>query len=41
MTSEKKGLWVGNIGQNFTEEILITAFIPFGQIQEVEIPTIT
>ena len=38
MTSRKKALYVGGLDAAVTEEILFAAFIPFGDIKEVNIP---
>jgi peptidyl-prolyl isomerase E (cyclophilin E) len=34
----KKTLYVGGLEENVTEEVLYAAFIPFGDIKEVQIP---
>ena len=37
-SNRKKVLYVGGLEENVTEEILYSAFIPFGDLKEVNIP---
>ena len=36
--NEKSVIYVGGIDDNITEDILIAAFIPFGEIKNIDIP---
>ena len=38
MSRQKKALYVGGLDNSVTEEVLYAAFIPFGDIKEVNIP---
>ena len=36
--SRRNALYVGGLGSEVTEEILLSAFLPFGEIKSVQIP---
>ncbi|GLD91641.1 hypothetical protein PINS_up000174 [Pythium insidiosum] len=38
-TTNKRSLYVGGLDRQVTEEILYAAFIPFGPLKQVQIPT--
>ena len=37
--TDKRALYVGGLDSHVTEQVLYTAFIPFGPIKGVQIPT--
>jgi peptidyl-prolyl isomerase E (cyclophilin E) len=36
--NEKSVIYIGGLDDNITEDILIAAFIPFGEIKNIDIP---
>jgi peptidyl-prolyl isomerase E (cyclophilin E) len=36
--SEKSVIYIGGIDDSITEDVLIAAFIPFGEIKNIDVP---